>query len=168
MVPEWFSRGVSNLSFQLTKPSNLQIAGTYALLSIYDRVMNSSGKETADKGKSKGSSEAKKEKNEGASESDVAKINKRPSGFRKSTVEKNWDEAENGTEADTKKCPDCGKDVKGNPHKKEKRNGDDGWDVDHQPKIKNREPKNTRKEVLDDYNEGTRLRCKSCNRRDNQ
>jgi len=94
--------------------------------------------------------------------------NKRPSGFRKKTCEKAWDEAEDGSTDNTKKCPDCGKDVEGNPHKKEKRNGDDGWDVDHQPKIKDRKPKETRKEVLDDYNDGTKLRCRGCNRSDNQ
>ncbi len=132
-------------------------------VALTERVLNTEGKEK--KGDSKDSN-AKEKKDNSADEK--AAINKRPSGFRKKTVEKSWDDAENGSEADTKKCPDCGKEVKGNPHKKEKRNTDDGWDVDHQPKIKDRQPKDTRKEVLDDYNEGTRLRCRKCNRSDNQ
>nr|WP_246839071.1 GH-E family nuclease [Leptospira wolffii] len=56
----------------------------------------------------------------------------------------------------------------GDPHEKEKRNGPDGWDVDHNPKWKDREKGSTRKEVLDNYNKDVRLRCKVCNRRDNQ
>ena len=42
------------------------------------------------------------------------------------------------------------------------------WDVDHQPKWKDRNLENkTRKEVLNEYNKGTRLRCPNCNRADN-
>ncbi|QRY55965.1 DUF6443 domain-containing protein [Sphingobacterium siyangense] len=86
-TPEWFSRGVSNLSYQLTKPSNLQIAGTYALLSIYDRVMNSSGKETAGKSKDKGSSEEQKEK-------------------KRTTLKENGVKGKNGEKAVTKELED--------------------------------------------------------------
>ncbi|WP_152413510.1 GH-E family nuclease [Leptospira licerasiae] len=95
-------------------------------------------------------------------------VDRRPSKFRKKTVTDNWDNAAPGGKPGTKKCPDCGKDVEGNPHKKERRDGKDGWDVDHNPKWKDREKGNTRKEVLDNYNENTRLRCKNCNRSDNQ
>jgi hypothetical protein len=70
---------------------------------------------------------------------------------------------------DTKACPTCTKDVSGNPHKGEKRNGADGWDVDHQPKWKDRDLSGKdRKGVLDEYNKDTQLRCPSCNRADNQ
>ncbi|QUJ67388.1 hypothetical protein KDD30_15340 [Photobacterium sp. GJ3] len=59
--------------------------------------------------------------------------------------------------------------MKSDPHKKEKRNGPDGWDVDHQPKWKDRDLEGkSRKDVLDEYNRETRLPCPSCNRTDNQ
>lgn len=80
-----------------------------------------------------------------------------------------WDNAASGSKPNSKQCPDCGKDVFGNPHNKEKRNQRDGWDNDHQPKWKDRDlSKMDRKEVLDEYNKGTRLRCPGCNRSDNQ
>ncbi|HNI28694.1 MAG TPA: GH-E family nuclease [Leptospiraceae bacterium] len=69
-------------------------------------------------------------------------------------------------------CPTCGKEVKGNPYNKERRDSDDGWDVDHYPKkwyerLLDR-IFSSRKEVLDEYNNDTRLRCRTCNRSDNQ
>ncbi|WP_185247220.1 GH-E family nuclease [Chryseobacterium bernardetii] len=140
-----------------TQINVLAAVGTTGLV-IAKRVLNSEDK--------KKDAKTNGEKSEKADKKD--KVNKRPSGFRKKTVENNWDDAENGTEDNTKKCPDCGVNVKGNPHKKEKRNTDEGWDVDHQPKWKDRAPKETRKEVLDDYNDRTRLRCRTCNRSDNQ
>jgi hypothetical protein len=60
----------------------------------------------------------------------------RPSNFRVKTIRDNWDNAEDGSQPNTKKCPTCGNDVEGNPHLGEKRNGPNGWDVDHQPKWK--------------------------------
>lgn len=76
-----------------------------------------------------------------------------------------WDNAADGNKPDTKACPTCGKDVSGNSHKGEKRNGSDGWDVDHQPPWSQRDLSGkNRKQVLDNYNEGTRLECPSCNR----
>ncbi|WP_440874625.1 RHS repeat-associated core domain-containing protein [Thalassotalea sp. PLHSN55] len=96
-------------------------------------------------------------------------VTKRPGGFRKKTLKDSWDNAADGTKPDTKQCPTCGKDIKGNPHKGEKRNGPDGWDNDHHPKWKDRDlDAMNRKEVLDEYNKDTRLRCPSCNRSDNQ
>ncbi len=45
----------------------------------------------------------------------------------------------------------------------------DGWDNDHQPKWKDRDLSGMdRKQVLDEYNKDTQLRCPSCNRADNQ
>ncbi|WP_268410545.1 GH-E family nuclease [Alteromonas sp. a30] len=96
------------------------------------------------------------------------KVTKRPSSFRKKTIKDSWDNADNGKAPGTKKCPTCGKDVAGNPHLGEKRNGDDGWDNDHNPKWKDRDLTNmNRKQVLDEYNADTRLRCPKCNRSDN-
>ena len=95
-------------------------------------------------------------------------VTKRPSSFRKPTVKNAWDEAVNGSKPNTKECPTCGKDVKGNPNKGEKRGGNDGWDVDHQPKWSDRVKGATRKDVLDNYNKDVRLRCQNCNRSDNK
>jgi HNH/ENDO VII superfamily nuclease with conserved GHE residues len=153
-----FWGGVAETNYNL-----LKAGGTFGI-AVAARVLKSNSEKSSENDAKPGNAKEKK----GAGDDKKAAINKRPSGFRKKTVEKNWDDAEDGSQPDSKTCPDCGKDLKGNPHKKEKRNTDEGWDVDHQPKIKDREPKDTRKEVLDDYNEGTRLRCRSCNRSDNQ
>ena len=100
---------------------------------------------------------------------DTPDVKKRPGSFRKKTVEDSWDNAADGSRPGTKQCPTCGKDVTGNPHMGEKRNGQDGWDNDHQPKWKDRNLEGMdRKQVLDEYNTDTRLRCQSCNRADNQ
>ncbi|WP_459782277.1 RHS repeat-associated core domain-containing protein [Photobacterium sp. R1] len=97
------------------------------------------------------------------------KVTKRPGSFRKQTLKDSWDNAAGGSTSGTKRCPTCGKDVKGDPYKGEKRNGPDGWDNDHQPKWKDRDLTGMdRKQVLDEYNKNTRLRCSSCNRADNQ
>jgi RHS repeat-associated protein len=94
---------------------------------------------------------------------------KRPGSFRKKTVKDSWDNAADGTKSGTKKCPTCDNDVSGNPYNGEKRNGSDGWDNDHQPKWKDRDLNGMdRKQVLDEYNKDTRLRCPGCNRADNQ
>ena len=91
---------------------------------------------------------------------------KRPTSFRNDTVKNAWDNAENGSEVNTKKCPTCGNDVRGNPHNKESRNTDEGWDVSHNPSWNNRDHSSygSRKELLDDYNQGTGLECRHCNR----
>ena len=89
----------------------------------------------------------------------------RPSNFRKSTVNDAWDNAANGSQPNTKQCPTCGKDVKGNPYNNESRNTSDGWDVSHNPSWSNRPQNyNSRKELLDDYNSGVQLECRNCNR----
>ncbi|WP_250627766.1 RHS repeat-associated core domain-containing protein [Pinirhizobacter soli] len=93
---------------------------------------------------------------------DAAKINARPTRVRTSTVKNAWESAKEGSKSGTKACPTCGKDVKVAP-----KEGKRDWDVDHDPKWKDRDPKPTRQEVLDDYNSDTRLRCVSCNRSDN-
>ena len=99
----------------------------------------------------------------------VKDVKKRPSSFRKKTFKDSWDNAKDGKKKGTKKCSTCDKDVEGNPYNKEKRNGENGWDNDHQPKWKDRDLSGkTRKEVLDEYNKNTRLRCRKCNRSDNQ
>lgn len=42
------------------------------------------------------------------------------------------------------------------------------WDNDHQPKWKGRDLSGMdRKQVLDEFNKNTRLRCPNCNRADN-
>lgn len=99
----------------------------------------------------------------------VADVTKRPGSFRKKPVKDSWDNAVDGKKPDSKECPTCGNDVFGNPHKGEKRNGADGWDNDHQPKWKDRDLTGMdRKQVLDEFNKNTQLRCPSCNRADNQ
>ena len=89
----------------------------------------------------------------------------RPSNFRKSTVTDAWDNAKNGSQPNTKQCPTCGKDVKGNPHNNESRNTSEGWDVSHNPSWSNR-PQNhqSRKDLINDYNSKTGLECRNCNR----
>lgn len=86
-------------------------------------------------------------------------VTKRPSGFRKQTVQDAWDKAAPGSKPGTKACPTCGKDVTVAPGK-----GRRDWDVDHQPAWSKRDLPSTRKEVLDNYNTGTRLECPGCNR----
>ncbi|AIL73447.1 cysteine peptidase family C39 domain-containing protein [Vibrio vulnificus] len=110
--------------------------------------------------------QAKSSKNKAKSQGCVTK---RPGSFRKGTLKDSWDNAVDGSKTGSKQCPDCKKDVFGNPHKNEKRNGRDGWDNDHQPKWKDRDLSGMdRKQVLDEYNKDTQLRCSSCNRADNQ
>jgi hypothetical protein len=47
--------------------------------------------------------------------------------------------------------------------------GPDGWDVNHEPKVKDRDyDGKTRPEQIDDYQTGTDLKCRSCNRKDNK
>lgn len=85
--------------------------------------------------------------------------------FRQKTIKDSWDGAKDGSKPNTKKCPTCDKDVEGNPNLKEKRGGEDGWDASHNPSWSKRDNNGkTRKEQLDNYNEGVSLECKSCNR----
>ena len=80
--------------------------------------------------------------------------------FRKDTLQDSWDNAEPGPNGG-KLCPTCKEEVKVKPFSGEKRD----WHVDHKPAWTNRVfPANvTRKEVLDNYQKGTRLECPSCN-----
>jgi filamentous hemagglutinin len=87
-------------------------------------------------------------------------VTKRPSGFRKQTVQDSWDNAATGSAPGTKACPTCNKDVSVAPGQ-----GPRDWDVDHQPPWSQRDLSGkTRSEVLDEYNQGTRLECPGCNR----
>jgi RHS repeat-associated protein len=89
-------------------------------------------------------------------------VTKRPSRVRKGTEQANWENAEDG-ENGGKICSTCEKEVVSKPGEKGK-----DWDNDHHPAWRFRDllGKN-RKEVLDEYNSGTRLRCIGCNRSDN-
>ncbi len=90
-------------------------------------------------------------------------VTKRPSNFRKETIQDSWDNAANGGKPGTKACPTCEKDVEVAPGQ-----GPRDWDIDHQPKWKDRDLSGMdRKEVLDEYNKDVRLRCPGCNRSDN-
>ncbi|MDO5651419.1 MAG: MafB family polymorphic toxin [Moraxella sp.] len=84
--------------------------------------------------------------------------------FRQGTLKNAWDNAADGSQPNTKKCPTCGVDVTGNPYSKEKRNTTTGWDGSHNPSWSNRQHSSERKEQLDDYNRGVSLECRSCNR----
>ena len=90
----------------------------------------------------------------------LSAVDSRPSGFRKGTVQEAWDSATDGSQAGSKACPTCGKDVTVAPGE-----GRRDWDVDHQPPWSERDLSGkTRGDVLDEYNRGTRLECPSCNR----
>ncbi|AXO87791.1 hypothetical protein DZC75_07105 [Pseudomonas parafulva] len=92
--------------------------------------------------------------------SKAADVTKRPSGFKKQTVKDSLDNAATGSTPETKACPTCGRDVTVAPGQ-----GRRDWDVDHQPPWSQRDLSGkTRSEVLDEYNQGTRLECPSCNR----
>jgi HNH/ENDO VII superfamily nuclease with conserved GHE residues len=87
----------------------------------------------------------------------------RPGGFRKGTVKRAWDSADNSP-AGGKLCPTCQKEVAVPPGHGTKQSPRD-WDIDHQPPWSKREQVGKdRKGVLDDYNAGTRLECPTCNR----
>jgi len=89
---------------------------------------------------------------------------KRPSKFRKKTVQDAWDDAAPGSKLGPKACPTCNKDADVAPGQ-----GHRDWDVDHQPKWKDRDLSGMdRKQILDEFNKDVRLRCPSCNRADNR
>jgi hypothetical protein len=90
--------------------------------------------------------------------------------FRKATEQDSWEGAEEGPNGG-RLCPSCGKEVMDAPGSV--RGVDEAgrtiprdWDISHNPSWTNREfdPNSTRKEVLDNYNEGVGLECPSCNR----
>ncbi|MFO0637470.1 MAG: RHS repeat-associated core domain-containing protein, partial [Nannocystaceae bacterium] len=90
-------------------------------------------------------------------------VGKRPSGFRKRTVQAAWDSAADGAD-NGKLCPTCGKSVAVPPGAGTRTSPRD-LDMDHQPPWSARDQTGkSRKEVLDDYNAGTRLECITCNR----
>jgi Pretoxin HINT domain/HNH/ENDO VII superfamily nuclease with conserved GHE residues len=83
----------------------------------------------------------------------------RPSNFRGETVQSSWNNAAEGPTGG-KLCPTCSKEVHVAPG-----TGRRDWDIDHQPPWSTRDSSGlSRKQVLDDYNTGTRLECPSCNR----
>lgn len=90
---------------------------------------------------------------------------------RKSTACAIWNAASPGSKPGTKKCSTCGKDVKGDPNKGQKRGGQ--WDHDHIKKWKviyKKIKRWSRKKIRDIYNDPSngRVRCVHCNRSDNQ
>lgn len=94
---------------------------------------------------------------------------------RRPTVLSAWDSALPGTQRDRRACSTCGADVQGNPWLGETRNTPEGWDIDHIIHwLKTKLELDTRRadpsEYRDAYNDpqNTRLRCRSCNRSDNQ
>jgi hypothetical protein len=109
---------------------------------------------------------ASEEKNDEAADQikkEEKDVTKRPSRVRKGTEKANWDNAADG-EAGGKICPDCGDEVNSLPGTKNK-----DWDNDHIPPWRSRDlTGRDRKGVLDEYNDGTRLRCVGCNRSDNE
>ncbi|WP_233414717.1 GH-E family nuclease, partial [Thermaerobacillus caldiproteolyticus] len=82
-------------------------------------------------------------------------------GFRKKTVLNAWNNAKPGPNGG-RLCPTCNKEVHVRPFSGRKRD----WDIDHIPAWTKRVFRRnaTRKEVLDNYQKGTRLECPSCNR----
>jgi hypothetical protein len=84
------------------------------------------------------------------------------SSFRKGTVQDAWDNATPGPTGG-RTCPTCGTEVHNAPGSGQPRD----WDVSHNPSWTNREfdPNNTtRQDVVDNYQEGTGLECRRCNR----
>ncbi|HCK92782.1 MAG TPA: hypothetical protein DHW71_07340 [Gammaproteobacteria bacterium] len=95
--------------------------------------------------------------------------------LRKGTKTNAWDNAADGSVPNSKACPDCGNDVFGNPNNGELRNTPQGWDLEHvnkwetlrqQLEARGASPKEYR-DVYNDLN-NTILRCRTCNRSDNQ
>ena len=62
--------------------------------------------------------------------------------------------------------PECGREVNVNPDSGEPRD----WDINHDPKWSERtfDSDATRQDVIDNYQDGTELKCVTCNRADNQ
>lgn len=89
------------------------------------------------------------------------------SSLRTGTVQNTWDNAADGANGG-KLCPTCGGEVGGNPGAGEARGGQ--WDVHHDPPWTQRQfsPDTTRPQVIDNFQEGTGLRCVACNRSDNR
>ncbi len=89
------------------------------------------------------------------------------SSLREGTVQAAWDNAPEGPNGG-RLCPTCSREVHGNPGAGEARGGQ--WDVHHDPHWTERQfsPNASRQQVIDNYQEGTSLRCVRCNRSDNQ
>jgi filamentous hemagglutinin len=88
-------------------------------------------------------------------------VTRRPGSFRKKTLQEAWDNAPDGS-GGGKSCPTCDREINVRPGEKGNRRD---WDADHQPPWSKRDLSGkTRKEVLDEYNDGVRLECPSCNR----
>jgi filamentous hemagglutinin len=93
-------------------------------------------------------------------EGQVCSLTKRPSSFRKKTLQDAWENASPGSQQGTKACPTCGTDIEVAPGQ-----GRRDWDIDHQLPWSKRDLSDmSRKEVLDEFNRGTRLECPGCNR----
>ena len=93
----------------------------------------------------------------------------------KGTGRSAWNNAPEGSASNSKACPTCNRDVFGNPNTGELRNTPLGWDVDHVRKWEEirRELQArgaTAAEYRKAYNDldNTILRCRTCNRADNQ
>jgi hypothetical protein len=95
---------------------------------------------------------------------DTADVTQPRPSFRKGTIRDAWDNAEDGPNGG-KLCPTCGDEVNVEPGA-----GPRDWDIDHQPPWSLRipelseDPGLTRGDVIDNYQEGTRLECPACNR----
>ncbi len=99
--------------------------------------------------------------------SSSSNVTKRPTYFRKQTIQDAWDDAVDAA-GGGKTCPTCGKTVTVPPGEGTRTTPRD-WHGDHDPKWKDRDLSGmTRQEVLDEFNSDVRLRCPTCNVRDNQ
>jgi hypothetical protein len=87
-------------------------------------------------------------------------VNSRGS-FRKPTLQNAWDNADAGPSGG-RLCPTCGGEVNVPPNSGVPRD----WDGSHFPSWTNRQFPSTvtRREVLDNYNEGVSVECPVCNR----
>lgn len=83
------------------------------------------------------------------------------SSFRQSTLSSAWESAAPGPSGG-RLCPTCGTEVRSAPGSGTRRD----WDVSHWPSWTNRAfaPTSTRREIIDNYQTGTRLECPVCNR----
>ncbi len=85
----------------------------------------------------------------------------RRGSWRRGTVDRAWESAEPGPSGG-RLCPTCGNEVTVPPRSGQPRD----WDINHDPPWTRREfPDDvTRRDVLDEYQEGTGLECPGCNR----
>ena len=104
----------------------MTVTGTKALKHIPDSVKDKVS-EVTEKAKDKVESAVDKVE-DSAKVPKGGDVTKRPSSFRKKTVQDAWDNAAPGSKPGSKACPTCGKDVDVAPGQ-----GRRDWDVDHQP-----------------------------------